>query len=445
MASEQPINAGIPAAGPVSAPPHPQRDTPDAKPSQGASQTPARPEQPVAAPAARRHGRVAAAPVAIAALTALALGLIAAVVFVGRGSHDDRSVAVGPRPPVDTLGYPSLATSNTTRVGGADPAARAAAVALAAYPSTNAAQRPSAVALVDASDWRSAIAASVLMAAPTGAPLLISETNGIPEPTSQALDALDPQGSGATHHIQAFAIGGAAAPGELRTSRVDPTGVAGAVAIAKLRDSLFDAPPKHVLVAPANRSAFAMPAAAWAARSGDPVLFTGRDRLSPPTAVALKQHRRTPAYVLGPSAVISSRVVREIARIGIPVRRVSGQDPVANAIALARYANGDFGWNLNDPGHGFVVARSSSPLDAPGAAALSASGTWGPLLLTNSGDTLPSALRGYLLDVKPGYTTDPTRAFYNHVWVIGDQEAIDVRQQAQIDELAELTRIGGES
>ena len=106
--------------------------------------------------------------------------------------------------------------------------------------------------------------------------------------------------------------------------------------------------------------------------------------------------------------------------------------------------DGGFGWNINDPGHGFVVARSDSPLDAAAAAPLSASGTWGPLLLTDSADTLPAALRGYLLDVKPGYTTDPTRAFYNHVWVIGDQEAIDVNQQAEIDELAELAKIGGE-
>ena len=127
------------------------------------------------------------------------------------------------------------------------------------------------------------------------------------------------------------------------------------------------------------------------------------------------------------------------------MRRVSGEDPVTNAIALARYADGGFGWNVNDPGHGFVVARCDSPLDAAAAAPLSASGTWGPLLLTDSADTLPAALRGYLLDVKPGYTTDPTRAFYNHVWVIGDQEAIDVSQQAEIDELAELAKIGGEA
>ena len=86
------------------------------------------------------------------------------------------------------------------------------------------------------------------------------------------------------------------------------------------------------------------------------------------------------------------------------MRRVSGEDPVDNAIALARYADGGFGWNINDPGHGFVVARSDAPLDAAAAAPLSASGTWGPLLLSDDADTLPEALREYLLDVKPGYT-----------------------------------------
>ena len=85
-----------------------------------------------------------------------------------------------------------------------------------------------------------------------------------------------------------------------------------------------------------------------------------------------------------------------------------------------------------------VAAAASS-----GASPLSASGTWGPLLLTDDAGTLPPALRDYFLDVKPGYTDDPTRAFYNHVWVIGDQEAIEVGQQAEIDSLAELARIGG--
>jgi hypothetical protein len=150
-----------------------------------------------------------------------------------------------------------------------------------------------------------------------------------------------------------------------------------------------------------------------------------------------------PVYVLGPATAISSKAVGEIDRISKRVKRVSGEDPVANALALARYRDGSFGWNINDPGHGFVLVRSDSPADAAAAAPLSASGTWGPLLLTDDADTLPASLRNFLLDVKPGYTTDPTRAFYNHVWVIGDQDAIGVEQQAEVSELAELAKIGG--
>jgi hypothetical protein len=344
----------------------------------------------------------------------------------------------------DELGYPEFATNNTTRVGGADPASNAAGVALAVFPSAQPDQRPEAVVLVDESDLEGAIAAAVLMAEPVRAPLLISSADEIPEATATALDALDPAGIPAAKGVQAFAIGAAAGPDGLETSRVEGSGAAAAATIASLRDELHGAPPRHIVVAPTGAPELAAPAAAWAARSGDPVLFAGPETLPQPTAEALKRHRGVPVFVLGPSTAISPQVVRRIARAGHRVRRVFGPDPVENAIALARYDGGEFGWNVNDPGHGFVVVRSDSPLDAVAAAPLSASGTWGPLLLTDSADTLPQALRDYLLDVKPGYTTDPTRAFYNHVWVIGDQDAIDVTQQAEIDELAELAKIGGE-
>ena len=36
---------------------------------------------------------------------------------------------------------------------------------------------------------------------------------------------------------------------------------------------------------------------------------------------------------------------------------------------------------------------------------------------------------------------DPTRAVYNHVWLIGDQDAISVGFQAQVDDLAELVQV----
>jgi ell wall binding domain 2 (CWB2) len=392
---------------------------------------------------------------AVGGLFALAVVFIVAAILGGGGGGDESATTPAPVSPgvreeaststsANELGYPEFATANTTRVGGGDPASTAAAVALAAYPSTEPAQRPDAVTLVDAVDWQGAIAAAVLMAQPIAAPVLVAEADGLPEATAQALDSLDPQGGKSTRDAQAFVLGSAAAPGDLQATRVGGSGATAAAAVAKLRDELFGSPPRHIVVAPEAAPAFAMPAAAWAARSGDPVLFSGEKRLPPVTAEALKRYPRTPVYVLGPSSAISSSVVREIGELSGGVNRVSGEDPVANAIELARYSSGDFGWNVNDPGHGFVVARSDEPLDAAAAAALSASGTWGPLLLTDSADTLPAALRGYLLDVKPGYTTDPTRAFYNHVWVIGDEEAIDVNQQAKIDELAELAKIGGE-
>jgi hypothetical protein len=342
------------------------------------------------------------------------------------------------------LGYPSFATKNTSRVGGDGPAANAAGVALAVFPSTDPAQRPAAVTLVGESDWAGAIAASVLVAAPVRAPILFGSAESLPEVSEEALSALDPQGDKATGGAALFAIGDVAAPGDLKTTHLRASSPAAtAAAIAALRDRLFGSAPDQIVVASEAEAAFAMPAAGWAARSGDPVLFAGKDKLPKATAAALRRHPKTPIFVLGPSSAISSAVVREIVAIDHRVRRVSGEGPVENAIALARYHDGAFGWDVNDPGHGFVIANSSSPLDAAAAAPLSASGTWGPLLLTDNADTLPSALHGYLLDVKPGYTTDPTRAFYNHVWLIGDQEAITVEQQAEIDSLAELAKIGG--
>ena len=408
-------------------------------------------------PEARRPRSVPFALKAIAGLIVVAIAFIGAAVLGGGGTGSSGPIpgasapsnSDGTQPASQTaarLGYPAFATDNTTRIGGADPTANAAGAALATYPSTANSLRPAAVSLVGENDWQGGIAASVLMAPPVGAPLLISTPSGVPGPTSSALGALAPRGSGASGGAQAFAIGDVAMPANLtRVTRVRSGGAAQtAAAIERLRDRLFGAAPEHVLIVSSQQPGFAMPAAAWAARSGDPVLFASRKELPAATAAALRAHPKTPAYVLGPTSAISPAVVRKIAKFDSRVRRVFGPDPVTNAIALARYSEGSFGWNVNDPGHGFVVARSDSPLDAAAAAPLSASGTWGPLLLTDNAARLPSALRGYLLDVKPGYTTDPTRAFDNHVWVIGDEGAIDVNQQGEIDNLAALTKIGGE-
>ena len=58
-----------------------------------------------------------------------------------------------------------------------------------------------------------------------------------------------------------------------------------------------------------------------------------------------------------------------------------GSDPVQNAVDFAKFVDGAFGWGVVDPGHGLVFVNASRPMDAVAAAPLSASGSYGPLLL----------------------------------------------------------------
>jgi hypothetical protein len=345
-----------------------------------------------------------------------------------------------PEQPAD-LGFPAFATKNTTRVAGTDPVADAAGVALAVYPSSGGVPGPDAVTLVDAGDWQAGVAAASLVAAPVGAPILITDNGELPQLTASAVRSLAPPGSSRTGGRQVFAIGAAASPAGFDSKQIggdDPATMASE--LDRWRTELAGEP-DHLLIVDEDEPALAMPAAAWAARSGDPILFTGGDQLPKPTAEAIHRHERSQVFVLGDESAVSKRVFDQIDKISAGAQRVGAANEVANSIALARYANGSFGWNINDPGHGFVIASADRPLDAAAAAPLSASGTWGPLLVTDDPDAPPSQLQSYLLDVKPGYQTDPTRAVYNHIWLIGDPSAISVDFQAQVDELAEVAPV----
>jgi hypothetical protein len=120
----------------------------------------------------------------------------------------------------------------------------------------------------------------------------------------------------------------------------------------------------------------------------------------------------------------------------------AGQGPVENAIAVARFTDGSFGWGVKEPGHGLVFASAARPLDAPAAALLSASGDYGPLLLLDSPSAVPAALATYLADIQPAYGSlpqfRPVHGVYNHGWLIGDEHAISPVTQAQIDSMLEI-------
>jgi hypothetical protein len=134
------------------------------------------------------------------------------------------------------------------------------------------------------------------------------------------------------------------------------------------------------------------------------------------------------------------------------VMRVGAQDPAANSVAFAAFRDpactggqpcvhvpGSFGWALRSPGHGYTLVNAKRPLDAAAAAPLSASGSFGPELVIDSPSSMPPAILDYFLNyATPGYTQEgPTAAVYNHGWVIGDQNAVAVPVQAEMDSLLE--------
>jgi hypothetical protein len=203
-------------------------------------------------------------------------------------------------------------------------------------------------------------------------------------------------------------------------------------------------PTDAVLVAPSDSPEFAMPAAGWAAKSGQPVLWTPKDSLPPETRSAIGAHKKPRIYVLGPEDAIAESVVEELEKLGT-TKRVSGPDPITNAIAFARYSDGPrFGWNVVDPGHGIVFANVSRTLDAAAGAPFSGSGQFGPLLLLSDAGALPTEVQDYLLDIQPGYDEDPVRGVYNHGWLMGDEAAISADVQSRIDALLEIQPVDTE-
>lgn len=377
--------------------------------------------------------------------TMLAIGLVAAGCGEDDGGQQPPELILErsgePEPPGDAPPptFPNTATANTVRVAGRNAMEDAAGVASAVFPATDGSTRPEAVTLVDADDWRGGVAAAVLAGGVVGAPILLTDGDSIPAVTEGTLERLDPGGADLVDDAQVIAIGAdVPRPDERRTEVVegaDPFELA--AEIDRLSAAAEGEPSGNVIVASADDPAFAMPAAAWAARSQDPVLFTAPDSLPEATREAIEEHDRPSIFVLGPESVVSQQVEDELDELG-RVRRIEGETPVENAIEFARYQTGDFGWGLVTPGHNFTLASTRRELDAAAAAPLATNGTFAPLLVTDTGGELPDALRGYFLDIQPGFEENPNRGVFNRVWILGDQDAISLAFQARLDELLEL-------
>src|SRR5665809_114014 len=159
-----------------------------------------------------------------------------------------------------------------------------------------------------------------------------------------------------------------------------------------------------------------------------PLLLSDRDGVPDQTETALDALRpegspeTTDAQVL---RIGDAEAPGDLRAVDVP-----GGSPAELADAVDRLRQ-----RLSDTKPENIVLASTAPL--------SASGKWGPLLVTDEADVVPTPLRGFLLDIKPGYRSDPSRAFYNHAWLIGNNSAMSVAFQAQVDDALELVQLEG--
>lgn len=372
------------------------------------------------------------------ALAALAL------LPAGCGVKEEERAGPAGGEPAPGLGAPATATKDTVRLTAGDSIELAADVAGAAYPATSDASRPAAVTLVDVNDWQGAVAGSVLAGDRVSAPLLYTD-GGVPGATRAAIDELQPTGAELLGGVRAIRIGPAAAVEGLQTRDIagaDP--YERAAAIDRVHTTLLGRPAGHVMVVSGEQAPWAMPAAAWAARAGHPVLFTRAADLPEPTIDALRAHEKPDVYLLGPNTVISQAVEKRLRGLAERVTRIQGATPVENAVEFARFTRATFGWGYVTPGHNFVVGSQTRPADAGAAAALGSNGIFAPLLLVDRADPLPPAVEEYLLDVQPGYRSDPARGVFNRVFVLGDEELVSAGAQGRLDEITKLVPVSVE-
>jgi len=329
-------------------------------------------------------------------------------------------------------GFPTVATKNTTRIGASDSASLAASASLAVWP--GAGQRPASVALIR-NDWRDALAAAPLTAPPFRSALLIADGD-IPKQTQDAITRLNPSGVPTAGNVKRIVIGGAEDPGSSKPINADgPAALADA--IDRSRISSGAAITDSVVVVGTDGADWAAPAAAWSARSGDPVLFAERDGLPKQTVAAIQRRGRPLIMLLAPTSVVSQSVEQELSKHGA-VARITGANPTESSIAFAKFRDGDRGWGIVDSGHGLEFGVSGKALDSIVTAPISSAGNWPPLLMLGEGGRVSDKLRSFLLDIQPGYRGDPTRFAYNRAWLVGDTKAIPDSTQAELDQLLEI-------
>lgn len=338
-------------------------------------------------------------------------GTVVVVLFMAYTLVVIASRAVGVGEPSDQQNRVTWNQKNVTRVGGARDDEIAPLVRQIAYPATRPDNSPRLTVTVPA-DWRLALAATPLIAWPSNAALAFSDEPG--------------------------------AAGRQGIAGDDPAAAAALVDARLARETGIIS--GNVIIVAADADAqWALPAGAYAARAGSPILYVTRGGVPTATVTALRRRQSgAHIFVLGPREAVPETVERELARFGRVVR-IAGSSYASNAVRFAEFRNdaANFGWGRTGRGprqwaaFNAILVNGARWQDGIMAAHLARGGKSGPLLLTDRA-RLPAVVDNYLWRQRPAFADTPAEGPFNHLWVVGSFGRISYPVQAWADYSQEI-------
>ncbi|TMK38773.1 MAG: cell wall-binding repeat-containing protein [Actinobacteria bacterium] len=370
---------------------------------------------------------------------ALIIAVVSMAATAGCGSRSHAPAL--PKAPAAGIGE---AGRNVIRIGGLSSADIAAAAALTAYPPGR--KTPNGWLFVRSDRWQEALLAAQFAAAPVSAAILALNRAFVPAATEDLVSRLRTRNLPRSRGLGAVVLGDVSRDvfGFLQQHGVQAAQLQAATAsslAAKLvpfRGGFAGAYSSEVVIVSSEDPAYALPAAAWSAYSGDTLAYVGRDLVPAATrALLLQRHKlrlETPTiYVAGPKQIVSNAALGELGRYGRVVR-IAGSTPIANAIAFARYRDPQtgFGWGLRQGPSNISLVNAHDWGDALGALTLAGSGPEAPLLLTSQADALPAELVRYLQSLRG------RRA--NQGVVFGSPRSVSSNELRQFDQLLDAHR-----
>ena len=386
-------------------------------------------------------------------------GSIALALFMAYTLYEVASRGYGSGTPSDQSNRVTWNQKNAARVGGRTDAETALYILQTVYPASRKENRPGMIVNV-AADWRMALAATPLIARPVNAALLISGETDAQESArlrgQSASPAASPIASPLPSPSPSLSTEPAATPSTLAIGVApengnvesivdsDPAAVAAAIDDRRIKATGFT--DSNVIIVSGDADyQWALPAGAYSARTGAPILFVTKGGVPQATASALqRRNNHANIFVLGPPEVVAASVFESLKQYGA-VSRIEGGDFFENAVRFAEFHDPASGFGWGHTGRGAreyssvntILVNSARWQDGLLAAHLAHRGKTGPLLFTEK-DRVPAVVDNYLWRQRPSFANTPAEGPFNHVWIVGSFDRISYGTQAWADYSQEI-------